>query len=322
MKWPLQKLRRKKWFRRSIFILWVFGCVLVLLEFAYRYQWIDFYKSELQGLNPDFREGEPTLLVFGDSFTAQQNGYIDQLRDSLPGWNVVNSAVPGTCARHASYMAGRRIAQFRPHTVIYQMYLGNDFLEESPPVNWSELSFLRNAYWKFSNTFRFTAFLNYRMGQVSADLNADFDETTVTKEMTEFDSDKYSGRCKMLIKAQPDFLNNVYHVKEPLVQAFENSIQYIQDIEKQLADSTRFVVMVIPHPASVSEVYQQQFEAMGANLRRSDKYPVIDRLRQEFSEVWWAQECLKYGHYYNNDEHLNAQGQAALGNWVVKNFQR
>ncbi len=83
-----------------VYTLFLLGATAGLLEIAYRRQWIDFYAAELRGLN---RPGDlspqdkrPTLLVLGDSFSAQPFSYVNVLRDSLPGTRIINAAVPGT----------------------------------------------------------------------------------------------------------------------------------------------------------------------------------------------------------------------------------
>jgi hypothetical protein len=104
---------------------------LCLLEIAYRYQIIDFYKLELQALNPDL-EKEYTngnVLIFGDSFSGFPNGYVEQLRQEYSETNFINCAIAGTGIRQHALFFDSRIKRFKPNQILYQFYVGNDLLD-------------------------------------------------------------------------------------------------------------------------------------------------------------------------------------------------
>ena len=90
----------KKWGKRLLNAAIMAFLSLLLLELVYRYQWIDFYATEYHFLNPDLNleDERPRVLVMGDSFTASDSNYVDQLRSEFPEMQFVNSAVPGTGA--------------------------------------------------------------------------------------------------------------------------------------------------------------------------------------------------------------------------------
>ena len=156
-----------------------FLVLFCLLEWSYRGQWIDYYKSSFHYLNLDFNKKKPSILVFGDSFTANTKGYLEDVKNQFRDrYNVVNSAIPGTAPRQAYYMAERRITTSDPRLVICQLYLGNDLLDEDLPVNWNTLSFERNVYYSVSSVFRITTFINYKFAQISTSTKAVCDTST------------------------------------------------------------------------------------------------------------------------------------------------
>ena len=71
----------------------------VLIEAAYRGQWIDFHHADLAAFNPPGALDEssrPTILALGDSFTAGRDNWpVDLQTSSVPRIRVVNSGVGG-----------------------------------------------------------------------------------------------------------------------------------------------------------------------------------------------------------------------------------
>ena len=70
--------------KKFLYLLYLVVIVVILMEVAYRFQIIDFYRAELNALNPQRNTakttGKKTVLVFGDSFTVQTNSWLNQLR--------------------------------------------------------------------------------------------------------------------------------------------------------------------------------------------------------------------------------------------------
>ena len=118
--------------KKFLYLLYLIVIVVILMEVAYRFQIIDFYRAELNALNPHRNAAKTTakktLLVFGDSFTVQTNSWLNQLRIDSPHYRIINSAITGTSIVEASYIAPGRIKAFDPDIVIYQVYVGNDLL--------------------------------------------------------------------------------------------------------------------------------------------------------------------------------------------------
>lgn len=330
MEW-LRNSWKNKWVKRSRLVLfWLLG-LLILLEVSYRYQWVDYYATEWKALNhfkPD--EHKKNLLVFGDSFSAQRINYTQILRDSLTEFNHYNAAIPGTCARHASYICSRRIETTKPEVVIYQMYLGNDLTDESYPTNWSEVSTTRNLYWTVCSWFRIVAYFNYRFGQMGANLNTDFDRNYVPDRTIQFDPEKYSPRTKMLIRATPKGLGEIYQMRPSVQRTFQRNLNNIKHIQNQLPEGTEFYVLVLPSPSFVNTHYHQHYQRMGMTpFSLQKKIPCVVAVQQFFSPkivldpvpMFQRQEEKGNAMFYTNDDHLSPGGQKALGNWMVQQLK-
>ncbi len=316
--------------KKAGFLSIPFLVLFCLLEWSYRGQWIDYYKSSFHYLNLDFNKKKPSILVFGDSFTANTKGYLEDVKNQFRDrYNVVNSAIPGTAPRQAYYMAERRITTSDPRLVICQLYLGNDLLDEDLPVNWNTLSFERNVYYSVSSVFRITTFINYKFAQISTSLNSDFDETIESKSDTLFNAEHYSPRKKMLFKAAPNYLNDTYYLNPPLQKAFDRTIDYLKSIKSEVPENCEFRILVIPDEVSVSEKYAQQAELLGATrFELADTYPIIQALQKTFeNQVWDATPVFQVAEqqgetvFFPNDEHLNAFGHQVLGEFVTHQIQ-
>jgi hypothetical protein len=144
----------KKFLKKFTLVLTMFIvsgiAALLIFEFIYRDQLIDTFRAELkaynspQVLNMDERK---TLLVMGDSFSAGNTSYPAWLRFFQDDYRVINAGVPGIGILEAAATAPRRFEEFKPSIFIYQVYVGNDLYNISYPVNWSNVSFIRNLYW-------------------------------------------------------------------------------------------------------------------------------------------------------------------------------
>ncbi|MAX80614.1 MAG: hypothetical protein CL843_10630 [Crocinitomicaceae bacterium] len=321
----------KSFGKKALFLFIPFFLFFCLLEWSYRGQWFDYYKNSYHYLNLDFNKEKPSILVFGDSFTANTEGYLENVKDQFgAAYNVVNAAISGTAPRQAYYMASRRIETTSPQLVICQLYLGNDLLDEDLPINWETLSFGRNCYYSIASAFRVTTYLNYKFAQISTSLNRDFDETIDPKTDTTFNADAYSPRKKMLFKAAPNYLNNTYHLNTPLKGAFDQTIDYLKKIQDQLPSGCDFRILVIPDAVAVSDRYAEQAQLLGAtDFEKATSYPFIEALKSTFGAhtVWDVTPVFQNAEekgtpvYFPNDEHLNPNGQDVLGAFVTQQIK-
>jgi len=311
----------KKLWKQLRYVLYLLGGVAVLIEVAYRYQWIDFYRVELESLNQQKGERKPNVLIFGDSFGAQQEGYIDQLRDSSSFHTIVNTSVPGTGAIQASYMAKRRLGEFKPEIVVFQVYVGNDLLDIHYPVNWNELPWLRNVYWTVAQRLRCLAFFNYKFGQLSQVLDQASLESTHSKTIDSFSVDQYSDRVKLYIKSDPQYLKRMIELDEEYKVVMEQVLKKYDDIIARLDEGVDYYFLVVPHCVQVNQGYISRYEKLGAQF---DDDALTDRFTLAFEKRYGSERVIdalaklreleKNGTmcYYVNDPHMTMAGHKVL----------
>jgi len=303
-------------------------------------QLVDTYSAELKSFNPEETlagsRGNKTILVMGDSFTAY-GGYIDFLREKLPGYRVINSAVPGTGIVQARIISKRRFSSFRPDIFIYQVYVGNDMLNIEYPLNWGNVPFSVNLYHLLENRFRGLSFINYKLGQVPALRR--LVENNTSKKGEFFDPGLYSAREKRYICAEPSYIyesvmprnkySNLFHL-------FKKQINLM--VSNRLLKDTHIIILVVPHASQVSQRYYSRFLQLGAKFNAAfsdfsiDEYPFYSQLKDAFSNrqnirVVNALPYLKDSEnkgkivFCENDEHLNSEGQKIIGQLLLDEIQ-
>lgn len=297
-------------------------CVLVLLmlEGIYRWQWIDFYKAEWKYQNQDVHTGNHGILVLGDSYSADQNSWVHVLKSADSTRSVWNAAIPGIGTETHRLLVKSRLQRTHPQIVILQLYVGNDLYDICKPINWSSLHFLRNCYWSLSNHFRFLGFANYRLGLQKADVQVHPN----FKSETDFSINTYDTRTKIYIQADPFFPQNMIDLNENTGKLFDRLLTHIQEIKKNLDDSTQLKILIIPHCTQIHPRYVSNYKLLGAAV----KWPNGNSWVKKFSELGYSVldptyffsslESLNTPVYFQNDIHLNAFGQQKLGEWVYQ----
>lgn len=314
----------KKIIKKIAYLLFVIVSVLLLFEVVYRYNFVDFYRTELEGLNSKEElslSKSKTLLVFGDSFSADNNSYVKMLKDSLKDYNVINSAVPGTSILQTKVFFKDRVEKFKPNHIIIQLYVGNDLNDYSHPVNWGELSFSRNLYWTISDNLIGLQYLNYKLGQFkSSSGNKD------PKKNDEFNPLTYNHREKLYFKADSLSLYNAISLQGNQQKKINFLIGDLQDLIKDIDVKT--TILVIPHGAQVSKKYQKNMNKIGASFPQDvyyrDDFNFYNELSSKLSnnkvKVITSLSYFRVSKeevYYLNDPHLNPYGQNKLGFFLL-----
>lgn len=297
-------------------VLIVLLCTLLVLEVAYRYQWIDFFKTEFKALNKNIKSNQPNVLVFGDSFTAYPNGYVAHFRKAHPDINVINCSMPGSGPYEMELMASRRISDYPPKGIIYQMYVGNDLTDIDPPVNWGELSFSRNCYWSVKPYLEIFGLFSRRM----SGLQSDFDQKKLKQDEATFSTKLYSPRTKMMIRAESNYINHSIKLKGDMKDAMEDAKESIAYLRELVPKKVPIYIVVIPHFSQVTKSYQSNYIKLSGHksslktnyrfIREISKVKGVEVLNpmRYFREMESDGEQL----YYSNDPHLNETGQKAL----------
>jgi len=307
--------------------------MLFILEIIYRNQYFDFFRVELSALNTskELQSSKKKILVFGDSFGAQQNSYVQLLKDSLYNYAVINSSVPGTSMREMSYLAKRRIDQFNPEKIILQYYVGNDLIDILHPYNRESISCLRNIYWFLADRFSFLAWINYKLGAWRTQF--DKEQKFVAPSNTEaFSFTNYNGRVKLLIRADKYFISrSILLNDEQYKKAFEQLTGYsiaIEDYFKHRNPNGEIILLVIPHCTETNKRYQFNYESMGAtfeNKTATGGYNFYSGISSKFraskfvnpTDSFQLSEKMGKQVYFQNDEHLNNSGQKIVGQIVL-----
>ncbi len=297
---------------------------LCLLEVSYRYQWVDFYATEWESLNKFKRStSDKRILVFGDSFTADRHSWITQLRDLDSSVSYFNAAMPGVGVETFRFIAKSRISEVNPDLVIIQLYVGNDLYDIAPPINWSENSIARNLFWSISKRFRVLNYLNYKAGQFSIESNS------LSGKITDnFAIEKYASRTKLYIKADKKYPASTIHLDGNNKQLYDKIIEGIYEIKNHLSPNSKLKILVVPHCTQVHSSYRKNFKKLAAFLDNLDqnKSPWVDVLKQKGFDVidplfeLQKQENEGKSMYFQNDPHLNEEGQKVLAKYVLKDI--
>ncbi len=315
------------------YVFFVCCTVLCLLEIVYRYQWIDFYRTEFNALNKKIPDNcKNSVLIFGDSFSAQPNGYVDQLRDEFPNTCIYNASVPGTGIIQTSLLAKRRLNATNPKLVIYQMYLGNDLIDIHHPINWSELGVVRNLYWWISDRFRVLAYINQKLGQVSHSSTLDIDKDYDSKNEKVFSVDKYSSRTKLYLKSDPYYLEKSVGAATEYSFRIKKLIDGIGYLRAKIPDEVPLVIMPIPHCSQLGGHYYNEYLKLGAKFDNKkvylqEDYALLSKLKKHFKNedivflnplpALSDQDSEDKRLYFANDPHLNKTGHQVLKQFLT-----
>ena len=319
MKW-LKKIGR---FTLKISIILLI--TLSILELSYRYQWIDYYSFEWEYQNPktETKCKSEEVLVFGDSFSAEPNSWVNQLRKDSNDFSIFNASIPGVGPETFNLLINERIEEVNPDIVIIQLYVGNDLYDIKKPVNWDEFSISRNLFWTFSNRFRILNFINYRMGQVSYDIS----DTVDVKTTKAFDSKFYSTRTKLFIDGDINYPQNTISLSEKKLDEFNRLVVSLKEMEE--ISTVPVYVVIIPHCTQVHSFYRGCYQKLGANMQ--DKLSHENQWSIQLSQsgfkvidpLFYLRELEKKDlrMYYENDPHLTELGQKELASFIKNYFE-
>lgn len=297
---------------------------LLFLEVVYRYQWIDFYSTEWKSLNPTSPDhSDKKVLVFGDSFSADPNSWVGNLRKMDTNVNYYNASLPGVGIETFRLIAEDRIAEVQPTHVLIQLYVGNDLYDYRKPVNWSELSIMRNVFWTAGSYLRVLNYLNYKSGQFSIEST-----NRSGKIDTLFSVEAYSPRTKLYIQSDATYPASTIHLKGGSAEVFAELIEGIAEMKEALEEELDFSILVIPHCTQVHSRYRKFYRLLGSNLNgidtvgnswavalRDKGWRVLDPL-EVLSDRENAGELV----YFQNDPHLNEYGQKVLSQFIKGQF--
>lgn len=308
---------------------------LVVLEITYRWQLIEFYQPELNALNPTQKnESSKKILVFGDSFSADQHSYVNLLRDSFPEYDVVNASISGTGIEETNLIAPDRIRAFKPDMVIYQIYVGNDLTDIYKPVNRKKISLSRNIYWWLSDKLFCLRFLNYRLAQFKYNWGMNVEVANV-RAIDQFTVESYSQREKLFIQSNTAFIAQTVLLAPPMEKVFDKYQSELMHFTNLLQQKKiPLLVVFVPHCTQVNATYRNRFALLGADMKDSlalstDDYPFYNRIKEKLTtypnvSVANPLPYLRQNEqentplYFANDIHLTPHGQKQLGTYLCQ----
>ncbi|CAG5076357.1 SGNH/GDSL hydrolase family protein [Parvicella tangerina] len=302
---------------------------LLLFELIYRNYWFDFYRSELNALNPeeDLRlEHDKTILIFGDSFSADPKGWVKVLRDSLEDYNIINTAIPGTSVFHQSLFFQDRIKEFQPDKIIIQLYVGNDLIDYNRPQNFGKLSLTRNLFWWASDNLISLQYINYKLGRFKTPTkNSD------PKDDLAFNPKRYNQRVKNYILSAPHIFQESINPSAYFDSEFEQLKKDLVDMINQVNVDASIQIIIIPAAFQVSEDQLANFKTLGATFDTNTlhQFTFFENIKllekdNEHLDVWSPLSSFRESNeqlYFPNDPHMNSKGQTKLGQLVLQTIK-
>lgn len=307
----------------------LFFLTISLFELVFRFYLIDFYKNTFIALNGQeiLKTKKVDFLIFGDSFSALKNGYVDHLKSTFPDKTFINLSVPGIGIKQVNGYAENKIKTYNPDVIIYQVYVGNDLLDIKNLSNWSELSFSRNLYWQFSNYYLSLRYLNQSMSIFRQNLSVK--ELNLDKQ---FSNELYNKRELMFFKADQQFLENTITLKADFKQRYNQWKNALNDFLENIPKDKKVYIVFVPHCAQVNEFYFDNMLKIGAAFSSQNEiinanYSFFENAKNDFKNyknvnffnpINYLQEKDKenYRLYYQNDPHFNKNGQQELANYI------
>ena len=325
-------MRIRKLLKSLVYLMFLAVSTLLLMELSYRWYIVDFYGGNLRLQNEEeLVSNQPSILVIGDSFSADQKSYVSRLREEMSSHRVVNASVPGTCVKQHTQFAKRRFRQFQPELFIYQVYVGNDLLEFRHPTTGPGLSWQRKLYWWMADRFLVLGYINAKLPHIRQYFfpaqQVDYD----AKVAEVFSPEHYSARSKLLLKAEPELLENSVLLQRSRKDDMKEMVIEIEEMIDNLAPEVPVLVLVMPHCVQMGAPYIERMKLLGAEIDNASEiqqeaYPfynylesrLVDERTTVLNALTWLSEKNGDSCFFANDPHLNPRGQQIVGDSLIK----
>ncbi|WP_299211959.1 hypothetical protein [uncultured Aquimarina sp.] len=300
--------------------------VFFLFEMSYRFSIIDFYKAEFTHLNDadSIESKNIDYLVFGDSFSATQNNYIDFLRSST-NKTFINSGVQGIGVKQVNTFLHRRIQKYQPKNIIYQVYVGNDLIDVDHLTNYKKLPLVRNIYWDVSDLFLSSSYINYKLGYFKSRIK----QINKTFNDERFSVKDYNQRSKLYFESDSEYLYKSVMTGGNFENRYSIWITELKEFVENIPTDVNIFIVFIPHCSQLNSFYFNNMRQLGAKFSEENEFKkigydffekasldvkqyqnvIVLNPLQQLREVDAKEKRL----YYLNDPHLNKEGQEVLG---------
>lgn len=311
----------KRSFQHATYITFLIFSVLLILEICYRNQIIDFYKTELEGLNSaeELSENGSKTLIIGDSFSAHPESYVKVLKDSLntKDHKIINASVPGIGIKQQAIILDKRLRQFNAKNVIIQVYLGNDLIDYSYPISWKNQSLARNVYWMLGDVFLVVPYINSRLKPLANN------QHTPSNGASSFSVENYHNSSKLYLKSSENLYNDMFALKGDWMDIYNDWRDKMQEVFED-HPAINFTLLVFPHCAQTHDLYRDRFKDLGASFT-DDLRTINAQIKKDFSNIKLIdltefiieQEHSGVRMYYDNDPHLNTSAQQLIGKYLL-----
>jgi hypothetical protein len=310
---------------------------LMLFEISYRLYLIDFYKSEHLALNSkkDLEKKQSDILIFGDSFsaTSKEINYVDRLRESYPNKTILNFSIPGTGIRQLNVFAGKKIKQYKPKHIIYQIYAGNDLLDVKKFEDFKKVSVLKYAFWQVSDVFLGLSYINHKSTVFKPKINY----RHRTLKLEDFSVKDYNKRSKDYIEINPRYIEQNSALEDQFINKYNTWLEEIKSLIDVIPNGTKISFVWIPHCSQVNTYYLNNFERLGASFNNKEKHLEVNykfylKAVKDLSylktlhhvnalEVFKQTDNDTQRLFFPNDPHLNKKGNSILASHLINNLQ-
>ena len=322
-----------------LYFFFLVCATILLLEVCYRAYIVDFYGANLRRLNKEELTSKadlPSILVIGDSFSADQQSYVRTLRDSINSHRIINAAVPGTGVRQHRRFFKRRIKEFQPDLLIYQLYVGNDLLDYRHPTGSSKLSWQRKIYWWLADRVLVLGYINAQLPALRHQFSPYKKVAPDAKRVEKFSVSDYSSRTKMLLHAEPTLLEHSILLKKERGADMLGMSQQLEEMLEEVPASTEIRLLIMPHCIQLGAPYLERMLELGAVIETPDEvitaeFPFHTVLRKSLSSErtrvysalpWLAAADSTAGLYYANDPHLSPIGQQVVAKSLLDSIRQ
>ncbi|MBQ4804093.1 hypothetical protein J8L88_14620 [Aquimarina sp. MMG015] len=315
-----------RWLYQTMIVLII---VFLLFELSYRFSVIDFYKAEFTSLNGanDIESKDIDYLVFGDSFSATTDNYVEYLRSSSDK-TFINSGVQGIGVKQVNTFVNRRIQKYQPKNIIYQVYVGNDLIDVDHLTNYKELPLIRNVYWDVSDMFLSSSYVNYRLGHFKssvAPINKTFNDQR-------FSVKDYNQRSKLYFKSDSAYLYKSVTAEGSFQHRYAIWIDELKEFIEGIPTDVQVFIVFVPHCSQLNSFYFNNMRELGAKFSdetefKKMEYGFFEKASldiQQYKNVTLLnpleqlreKDTKEKRLYYLNDPHLNEYGQKVLGTFL------
>jgi hypothetical protein len=316
---------RRRWLRRSLFVLYLAIVTLVPLELALRTGWLPNQRFEVLRAIAAERDRPRRLLMLGDSFTidfeaSMARGVAEALRER--GFGVLNLAMSGSGP--IDYLEQLELAGpvFAPHFVLAHYYAGNDLTDTSEHLRTrGGRIWLRKIV---SSTFLGAHLRQLRGARANKSRLDDIEETissTAARPLNPF--------LLETARVLPQYINANILIEGSAARAWDDVGETLRRIKARTEElGAKLIIVVIPSTVQVNASHMEFYRNLGFEV---DPRVLSSDRPQKLLARFCAEERLDLIDllpafraaqprelYLDNDDHWNTDGNRLATEVIVR----